>query len=111
MVVRYVLQKNRWPEGKQRGLGLEEIVHYMQRGMLRPGLLELLSHLRLIGAKIVVYTHSEDSWAVKVCQALECMAGWPFIHRLYSRQGIPPTAAHLPSSLPCLLAARSSPHI
>lgn len=68
-----------------RGLCPSEIVPYLQRGMLRPGLLELLSHLRLIGATIVVYTHSEDSWAVKVCQALERMAGWPFIHRVYSR--------------------------
>ena len=74
-----------WPDGVQRGLGPAAIIPYLQRGMMRPGLPELLSHLRQIGATIVVYTHSEDSWAVKVCQALEGVAGWPFIFRLYSR--------------------------
>ena len=74
-----------WPDGVQRGLGPAAIIPYLQRGMMRPGLPELLSHLRHIGATIVVYTHSEDAWAVKVCQALESVAGWPFIFRLYSR--------------------------
>lgn len=76
-----------WPEGKERGLSPAAIVPYLQRGMMRPGLPELLSHLRLVGATIIVYTHSEDKWAVKVCQALERLAGWPFIHRVYSRMG------------------------
>ena len=31
------------------------------------GLLELLAHLRSVGATVVVYTHSEEKWAVKVC--------------------------------------------
>ena len=74
-----------WPDRTERGLGPAKIVPYLQRGMMRPGLPELLSHLRMIGATIVVYTHSEDRWAVKVCQALERCAGWPFIHRVYSR--------------------------
>ena len=74
-----------WPDGVERGLGPAAIIPYLQRGMMRPGLPELLSHLRHIGATIVVYTHSEDAWAVKVCQALESVAGWPFIFRLYSR--------------------------
>ena len=74
-----------WPERTERGLGPATITQYLQRGMLRPGLPELLSHLRMVGATIVVYTHSEDRWAVKVCQALERCAGWPFIHRVYSR--------------------------
>jgi hypothetical protein len=76
-----------WPEGKDRGISSASIVPYLQRGMMRPGLPELLSHLRLVGATIIVYTHSEDRWAVKVCQALERLAGWPFIHRVYSRMG------------------------
>lgn len=80
----------RWPEGKERGLSPAAIVPYLQRGMMRPGVTELLAHLRCIGATIIVYTHSEDKWAVKVCQALERVAGWPFIHRVYSRLGIPP---------------------
>jgi hypothetical protein len=36
--------------------------------MLRPGLLELLAHLRAVGATIVVYTHSEEKWAIKVAE-------------------------------------------
>lgn len=64
--------------------------------MLRPGIPELLAHLRLVGATIVVYTHSEDRWAVKVCQAMERLAGWPFIHRVFSRMGLVPP-------LPCTL--------
>jgi len=57
----------------------------MYTGMLRPGLLELLAHLRAVGATIVVYTHSEEKWAIKVCEAMERMAGWPFIKRVFSR--------------------------
>ena len=40
------------------------ILEYLQRGMLRPGLLELLAHMRSVGATIVVYTHSEEKWCV-----------------------------------------------
>jgi len=74
-----------WPEGKDRGLSPSFILNYLQRGMLRPGLLELLAHLRAVGATIVVYTHSEEKWAIKVCEAMERMAGWPFIKRVFSR--------------------------
>jgi len=74
-----------WPEGKDRGLSPTFILQYLQRGMLRPGLLELLAHMRSVGATIVVYTHSEEKWAVKVCEAMERMAGWPFIKRVFSR--------------------------
>jgi hypothetical protein len=35
--------------------------------MLRPGLLELLAHMRSVGATIVVYTHSEEKWCVCAC--------------------------------------------
>ena len=74
-----------WPEGKDRGLSPAYILQYLRRGMLRPGLLELLAHLRSVGATIVVYTHSEEKWAIKVCEAMERMAGWPFIKRVFSR--------------------------
>lgn len=74
-----------WPEGKDRGLSPSFILDYLQRGMLRPGMLELLAHLRTVGATIVVYTHSEEKWAIKVCEAMERMAGWPFIKRVFSR--------------------------
>jgi len=74
-----------WPEGKDRGLSPTFILNYLQRGMLRPGMLELLAHLRTVGATIVVYTHSEEKWAIKVCEAMERMAGWPFIKRVFSR--------------------------
>jgi len=33
----------------------------------------------------VVYTHSEEKWASKVCEAMERMAGVPFIKRIFSR--------------------------
>jgi len=41
--------------------------------------------VRAVGATIVVYTHSEEKWAIKVCEAMERMAGWPFIKRVFSR--------------------------
>ncbi len=85
-----------------------------QRGMLRPGLIPLLEHLRDIGATVVVgsckhnvselraqiftiiwakhiactnqvYTHSELRWATKVCAAIEEVVGFSFIKRLFSR--------------------------
>ena len=34
-----------WPEGTDRGLSPAYILQYLRRGMLRPGLLELLAHL------------------------------------------------------------------
>ena len=74
-----------WPKGKDRGLSPALILAHLKRGMLRPGLLELLAHLRAVGATIVVYTHSEEKWAIKVCEAMERMAGWPFIFRVFSR--------------------------
>ena len=42
-----------WPEGKDRGLSPSFILDYLQRGMLRPGMLELLAHLRTVGAACV----------------------------------------------------------
>jgi len=74
-----------WPEGVNMGLSPDFIIPYLQRGMLRPGLLELLTHLRAIGATIVVYTHSEEKWAAKVCEAMERVAGWQFIKHIFSR--------------------------
>ena len=41
-----------WPDGKEQGLSPSFILSYLQRGMLRPGLLELLAHLRSAGATI-----------------------------------------------------------
>jgi len=74
-----------WPEGKNKGLSPEFVIPYLQRGMLRPGLLELITSLRGLGATIVVYTHSEEKWAIKVCEAMERVAGMPFIKRIFSR--------------------------
>ena len=93
----------RWPDGKGRGLSPACIVPYLQRGMMRPGMPELLAHLQLIGATIVVYTHSEDRWAVKVCQAMERLAGWPFIHRVFSRMGLGPAYSFCCSSWSILI--------
>lgn len=74
-----------WPEGVQRGLTAEAIVPYLQKGMLRPGLIQVLTYLKEIGATVVVYTHSEFRWAVKVCEAMETVVGFKFIKRLFSR--------------------------
>lgn len=74
-----------WPEGVERGLSAEAIVPYLQRGMLRPGLIKTLEYLKEIGATVVVYTHSEFRWAVKVCEAMEIVVGFKFIFRLFSR--------------------------
>lgn len=76
---------NFWPEGVNRGLTVEEIIPFLERGMLRPGLIQLLQHLHTIGSTVVVYTHSEKRWATKVCEAMQRIAGWPFIARLFSR--------------------------
>ena len=106
----------------------------LQRGMLRPGMKQLLEHLHCIGATVVVsikyrripsesevnwmlgraalhiylrvralrvrerpifwarqvYTHSEKKWAAKVCEAMERIAGWKFIARLFSRSAVGP---------------------
>jgi hypothetical protein len=75
-----------WPEGENKGLGVEEIVPYLKRGMMRPGLLRFIAFLRSIGATIVVYTHSELKWASKVCAAMEEVAGYKFIDRLFTRK-------------------------
>lgn len=55
-----------WPEGHPQGLGPDFILPYLARGMMRPGMINLLVWLREIGATVVVYTHSEERWATKV---------------------------------------------
>jgi len=75
-----------WPEGQHRGLSVEEIIPYCKRGMIRPGLIKFIEYLQSIGATIVVYTHSEQRWASKVTQAIEEIAGFKFIRKLFSRQ-------------------------
>jgi len=74
-----------WPEGQHYGLSVEEIKPYLKRGMVRPGLIKFVEYLQEIGATIVVYTHSEQRWASKVTQGIEEIAGFKFIHRLFSR--------------------------
>jgi hypothetical protein len=74
-----------WPKDVECGMSPKAIVPYLRMGLLRPGVKELLAHLRSLGATIVVYTHSEERWAMKVCEALEVCVGWPFVSRLYSR--------------------------
>jgi len=74
-----------WPEGQQKGLSVEQIVPYLQRGMLRPGLIAALTTMRDIGATVIVYTHSEYRWAVKVCEAMEQVVGFKFVFKLFSR--------------------------
>uniref|UniRef100_A0A6U4Q3E7 FCP1 homology domain-containing protein n=1 Tax=Hemiselmis andersenii TaxID=464988 RepID=A0A6U4Q3E7_HEMAN len=74
-----------WPEGKERGLSANYIYPFLERGMMRPGMIALLEWFRSIGAVVVVYTHSEEKWATKVCEAMEKAAGWHFIARLFSR--------------------------
>mmetsp|Transcript_41290 Transcript_41290/g.64521 ORF Transcript_41290/g.64521 Transcript_41290/m.64521 type:complete len:417 (-) Transcript_41290:139-1389(-) len=74
-----------WPEGKDHGLSPNFILPFLMRGMIRPGLLEYIKTLLTIGATIVVYTHSEERWASKVCAAMEKLAGCHFIKRIFSR--------------------------
>mmetsp|Transcript_56279 Transcript_56279/g.138096 ORF Transcript_56279/g.138096 Transcript_56279/m.138096 type:complete len:531 (+) Transcript_56279:247-1839(+) len=75
-----------WPAGRERGLTKDDIIPYLQRGMLRPGLSKFINFCVEIGATVVVYTHSEFRWASKVCAAMEEVIGTKFIHRLFSRQ-------------------------
>jgi hypothetical protein len=35
-----------------------------------------------------VYTHSEEKWASKVCEAMEDMVGWKFVKRMFSRSAL-----------------------
>mmetsp|Transcript_17306 Transcript_17306/g.33949 ORF Transcript_17306/g.33949 Transcript_17306/m.33949 type:complete len:447 (-) Transcript_17306:199-1539(-) len=74
-----------WPEGRERGLSANYIYPFLERGMMRPGMIQLLEWLRDVGATVVVYTHSEEKWASKVCEAMQKQAGWNFIQRLFSR--------------------------
>mmetsp|Transcript_63283 Transcript_63283/g.169196 ORF Transcript_63283/g.169196 Transcript_63283/m.169196 type:complete len:305 (-) Transcript_63283:547-1461(-) len=74
-----------WPETKDQGLSPDFILPFLTRGMMRPGLTELINHLQALGSTIVVYTHSENKWASKVCSAMERLIGRPFIRRLFSR--------------------------
>ena len=76
-----------WPENKVRGLDAAFIQPYLERGMLRPGMVEFLAMLRDIGATTIVYTHSEYVWARKVCDAMEAVVGFPFIKHLFGRSG------------------------
>ena len=78
-----------WPEGKDRGLSPSFILDYLQRGMLRPGMLELLAHLRMVGAtcvcararacvRVCVCVCLCLSGSVSVCQCLSvCLSVWP----------------------------------
>mmetsp|Transcript_45633 Transcript_45633/g.111077 ORF Transcript_45633/g.111077 Transcript_45633/m.111077 type:complete len:362 (+) Transcript_45633:108-1193(+) len=74
-----------WPPGKSKGLTPDYILPFLHRGMLRPGVAELVRYLQSIGATIVVYTHSEEKWAVKVCAAIERAVGVKFIKKMFSR--------------------------
>lgn len=75
-----------WPEGKVRGLDSKFILPFLERGMLRAGMIEYIKFLRDIGAVIIVYTHSEYLWARKVCDAMEEAVGSVFIKHLFGRQ-------------------------
>ena len=68
-----------------RGLDAAFITPYLERGMLRPGMVEFLAMLRDIGATTIVYTHSEYVWAKKVCDAMVSVAGFAFIKHLFGR--------------------------
>ena len=47
-----------WPKGVECRMSPKAIVPYLREGLMRPGVKELLAHLRSLGATIVVYTHS-----------------------------------------------------
>mmetsp|Transcript_38217 Transcript_38217/g.93921 ORF Transcript_38217/g.93921 Transcript_38217/m.93921 type:complete len:458 (+) Transcript_38217:167-1540(+) len=74
-----------WPEGRSKGLTPDYILQFFHRGMMRPGMIDVINFLEQVGATIVVYTHSEEKWASKVCEAMEKMVGHKFITRLFSR--------------------------
>ncbi len=74
-----------WPDGVKRGLTVDDIVPFMERGMLRPGFGRLVDNIVRLGGVIVIYTHSESKWASKVLEAVEIVIGRKFSYRLFPR--------------------------
>jgi len=56
------------------------------RGMLRPGFADLVRTLVARGARIIVYTHSEEKWAARVLSAVESLVDMKFISHVFSRK-------------------------
>jgi hypothetical protein len=75
-----------WPEGLQRGLSVSDIVTLLKEGCLRPGFKELIMSFMKINAIIVFYTHAEEKWGKKVCDAVEIAVGIEFLDNVFYRE-------------------------
>jgi len=80
------LQWPNWPAHLPQGVSPQVIEKYLLRGMLRPGLIDFVRTLVARGARIIVYTHSEEKWASRVLTAVESVVGLNFISHVFSRK-------------------------
>ncbi len=80
------LQWPNWPAHLPQGVSPQVIEKYLLRGMLRPGLVDFVRTLVARGARIIVYTHSEEKWASRVLTAVESVVGVNFISHVFSRK-------------------------
>jgi len=80
------LQWPNWPAHLAQGVSPEVIEKYLLRGMLRPGFADLVRTLVARGARIIVYTHSEEKWAARVLSAVESLVDMKFISHVFSRK-------------------------
>ncbi len=80
------LQWPNWPAHIAQGVSSQVIEKYLLRGMLRPGFVDFVRTLVARGARIVVYTHSEEKWASRVLAAVESVVDMKFISHVFSRK-------------------------
>jgi len=75
-----------WPAHIPQGVSPQVIEEYLLRGMLRPGFVDFVRTLVARGARIIVYTHSEERWASRVLSAVENVVDMKFISYVFSRK-------------------------
>jgi len=80
------LQWPNWPAHLAQGVSPQVIEKYLLRGMLRPGFVDFVRTLVARGARIIVYTHSEEKWASRVLAAVESVVDMKFISHVFSRK-------------------------
>jgi len=80
------LQWPHWPAQFDQGVTPQVIEKYLLRGMLRPGFADFVRTLIARGARIIVYTHSEERWATRVLTAVESVVDMKFISQVFSRK-------------------------
>lgn len=76
-----------WVGGdKPEEMGAVKVDAMFKTLLLREGVLSFLDHTRRVGARIVLYTHSERKWAQKCVDALSRRLGYQFYATLLTRE-------------------------